>query len=267
MTESADKGLAIITGAHGGIGTAMVRAFAEDAWRELILVDLDAAKLEEVAAPARQRGARTQLLACDITDPAFPARLLDLVGGRRIGAVANAAGVTGKTAPIERILEVNLDGSRIIIDTVLPHLAPGGAVILFASMAGHFPAPPKVGAVFDEPLPPEGTRAIAHLVETPEQAYPLSKRGIVFMVRREAKRFARAGARICAVSPGFIDTPMIRASWAPVIERQIANSAVERLGRPEEVADLVVFLASPKARLITGCDLLVDGGALYGTPR
>ena len=267
MGESAQKGLAIITGAYGGIGEAMVRAFVDDGWRELLLVDLDEARLEAVAVPMRELGARVDVLACDITDPVFPGCLEAVIGGRRIAAVANAAGVTGKTATLERVLEVNLDGSQIVIDTVLPLMAQDGAVVLFASMAGHFPPPAKVGNTFDEPLPPGGTRAIAHLVDTPEQAYPLSKRGIVFMVRREAKRFAKVGARICAVSPGFIDTPMIRASWAPVIEQQIANSSLERIGRQEEVADFVVFLCSPKASFISGCDLLVDGGALFGTPR
>lgn len=256
------QGVAVITGAAGGMGAASARALAAQGWEELLLCDLHEDRIEAVAAPLRDSGKKVTVLAGDIADPEFPARVVAALGGRPIAALAHAAGLSPTMADPLRILLVNLDATVRLVEAVRDHMAPGAAAVLFASNSSYFPMPPEAAAAFTAPLPPEGSAALAHFAASPQHAYPLSKLGVRALVKREAKSFGERGARLVSVSPGVIDTPMAREERksSNVIDTMISRSAAGRIGRADELGSVVAFLCSPAASYVTAVDILVDGG-------
>lgn len=255
------KGVAIVTGAAGGMGSAVARQLAEAGYSELLLCDVNAERLEAVAGPLRQSGARVEMLAGDIADTAFPTQLLAILKNRAIAALVHTAGISPAMGNSERIIAVNLDATARLVTAIRDHMAEGSAAVLFASNSSYFPMPPEAAAAFTVPLPAGGAVSLAHLAPIPDLAYPLSKLGVRALVKREAKSFGARGARLVSMSPGAIDTPMLqRESQSEVAQRMIANSASGRKGRPEELAAVAVFLCSPAASFVTACDILVDGG-------
>lgn len=261
-----NSGVAIVTGASGGMGSATARQLVDAGWRELLLCDMDQARLEVVAEPLRRPGVTVTVLAGDLADPAFSETLLTELGDRPVGALVHTAGLSPRMAPPERILEVNLDATARLVDAVRDRMAQGSAAVLIASNSSYFPLPPEAVTAFQQPLPPEGSAALRHLAPTPEGAYPLSKVGVRALVKQQAVAFGRRGARIVSISPGAVDTPMVQAEMqqSPVINQMIERAAITRLGKPEEIAAVAVFLCSPGASLVTACDILVDGGQTAG---
>ena len=258
------SGVAIVTGAAGGMGSQCARLLVEDGWPELLLCDLDKARLEAVAAPLRSRGAQIETLAGDISDQAFLTRLTDWLGSREIGALIHSAGVAPQMAEPDRIFDINLDASLRLLEVARPRMAEGSAAVIFASIAGYFPVAPEAEAAFEQPIPAEGSASLRHFAANSNDAYLLSKRAILATVKRESKAFGARKARLVAVSPGLIDTAMTQGPENPMTSAMLANAAIPRLGRPEEVAAACIFLCSPAASFITGCDLKVDGGELAG---
>lgn len=258
------SGVAIVTGAAGGMGSQCARLLVEDGWPQLLLCDLDKAKLEAVAAPLRAKGAQIETLAGDISDQAFPARLIERLGSQEIGALIHSAGVAPQMAEADRVFDINLDASLRLLEAVRPRMANDSAAVLFASIAGYFPVSPEAETAFEQPIPTEGSTSLRHFASDSNDAYLLSKRAIIATVKRKAKAFAERKARIVAVSPGLIDTVMTQGPENPATSSLLTNAAIPRLGRPEEVAAACVFLCSPAASFITGCDLRIDGGELAG---
>lgn len=256
------EGVAIVTGAAGGMGSHCARLLAEDGWTEFVLCDLDEARLAPVAQALRAKGAKADLHGGEITDPKFTANLLAKVGDRLIGAVIHTAGVSPHMTNSARILEINLDATQAIVDAIRPRMAAGGAAVLYASMASHFSAGAEADAAFEAPLPAGGSAALMHFVANEGMAYTLSKRAVRAIARREAKAFGARGARIVSLSPGLIDTAMNAGEANDHTAAMLSGAALPRLGRPAELAAASVFLVSPQAGFITGCDLRVDGGAL-----
>ncbi len=265
-SETNETGTAIVTGASGGMGVAAAARLFAAGWKQLLLCDVDESRLEAVAEPLRKQGARVTVLAGDIAAPDYAERLLASLDDKPIGALIHTAGLSPGMAEPERILEVNLDATVRLVDTVRDRMAEGAAAVLFASNSSYFPLPEEAAAPFNEPLPAGGAVSLAHLASTSAMAYPLSKQGVRALVKREAKSFGQRGARLVSLSPGLIDTPMGRAEMehSKVTSTMIEKSALERPGRPDEIAAVAVFLCSPAASLITGCDILVDGGQVAG---
>lgn len=256
------KGVAVVTGGAGGMGSACAAKLAAEGWDALLLCDIHLDRLEAVAARLRAGGALVEVLAGDIADPAFPATIVAALAGRLISALIHTAGISPTMGDAARILEVNLDSTVRLVDGLRDVMAPGSAAVLYSSNSANFPTPPEAAAAFARPLPPGGAAALLHLASTPNLAYPLSKLGVRALVKREAKSFGARGARLISISPGAIDTAMTRDEVpnSEAAQRMIRESAMGRMGRPEELAAVSVFLCSPDASFVTATDWLVDGG-------
>ncbi|NYD24333.1 GolD/DthD family dehydrogenase [Kineococcus aurantiacus] len=230
--------VALVTGGAGGIGAAVVAAFEAEGTAVAVL-DRD----ERALAGA---GGRFHV-AADVTDPASVASAVDRVVERagRLDVLVNCAG-TATIAPALDIdlagwsstLAVNLTGSFIVTRAVARHLAAhgGGRVVTIASQAA------TVGL--------EG-----HV------AYAASKAGLLGMTRTLALEWGPLGITVNTVSPTVVLTPLARPNWDnPRGEALRAQIPVGRFAEPEEVAAAVLYLASPAAAMVTGHDLVVDGG-------
>lgn len=243
---------ALITGAGSGIGRATAIAFAR-LGANVACADIDAAAGEETVRMVRELGAKAAFEPLDVTDPQAH---IDAVEAARnlfgaLHAAVNNAGISvGPSrsyrpvaqmdlADWEAIMKVNVDGVFYGLRAQVPALlaSGGGAIVNIASIMGQV-ALPGLGA------------------------YATSKHAVVGLTRVAALDYAAQGVRINAVGPGYVDTPMLAGKDDATRTMLAARHPIGRLARPEEIAELVVWLCSEKASFVTGAYYPVDGGYL-----
>lgn len=234
------RGTAVVTGATGGIGSAICRRLAGDGYR-VAVTDLDLGRCQELAG---ELGGSAHVL--DVADAAASAALAVELGA--VDVVVNNAGVDRfmpflDTTPElwDRLLRVNLYGQIAVAHAFARGMAErgGGAIVNIASDAG------KVGS-------------------TGETVYAAAKGGVITFTRSLARELARRHVRVNCVCPGPTETPFLDVfqgeGGAKVIEAMTRLVPMRRLAQPEEIAAAVSFLASDDARYITGQTLSVSGG-------
>jgi NAD(P)-dependent dehydrogenase (short-subunit alcohol dehydrogenase family) len=243
--------VALVVGASRGIGAATARAFA-DAGATVALAARDANALESVARAIQEAGGQALAIPTDVNDPAEVARLVTRTldaSGRLDVAFNNAAGGGRPPTPLAEIpiedydsaLAINLRGVFLAIKyEILAMLqGGGGAIVNMSSTAGL-----------------SGVRGMS--------PYVASKHGVVGLTKVAALDYAERNIRVNAVAPGPILSDHLKA-LSEESRAQIAQTVpMRRLGFPEEVADLVVWLCSDQAAFMTGATLTIDGGRLSG---
>jgi NAD(P)-dependent dehydrogenase (short-subunit alcohol dehydrogenase family) len=251
--------VSVVTGAARGMG----RACAERIGREgsfVVAVDLDLPDLEGTLG-----------LSLDISDRAAVERLVEEV--RRHGelrSLVHAAGISPTMADTRRIFEVDLVGTQLLLDAFEPLVEPGCAAVCFASSAAYHVAlavpDQKLDAFVEDPTTDGFLDRAAELASDSGMAYAWAKRGVIRAAARAAVAWGKRGGRVNSVSPGLIDTGMGRQELEahPFMKVMLDATPLGRLGRSEEVAELVSFLVSDKASFVSGIDVLIDGGGLEG---
>lgn len=241
----------IVTGASSGIGRATALAFAREG-AAVAIADKDKATGDQVALEIRQSGGDAEVFTTDVSRESEVRALLEAVLGRwgRLDVLVNNAGIyhqADATATPEtvwnNVMAVNLTGAFLCIKHAVPVMmqAGGGAIVNVASEAG--------------------------LVGIRNQvAYNVSKGGLISLTRSCAVDFATNGIRVNCVCPGTTDTPLVRAAVGRAADPRAARRALEevrpadRLGKPEEIASAILYLAAESAGFTTGAVLSVDGG-------
>jgi NAD(P)-dependent dehydrogenase (short-subunit alcohol dehydrogenase family) len=240
---------ALVTGTSSGIGRATALAFAREGARVAAL-DHDAAGGEETVRLIKQAGGEAAAIACDVSKPAQIAQAVSraVKAFGRLDCAYNHAGVegaTGFTADCaeenwDRVVGINLKGVWLCMKAEIAEMLKGGggAIVNCSSIAG---------LVGFEGLP----------------AYVASKHGVLGLTKTAALEYATKGIRVNAVCPGVIQTPMIERltkNDPKAYAALLASEPVARVGRPEEIAESVLWLCSDAASFVTGHPLVADGG-------
>jgi NAD(P)-dependent dehydrogenase (short-subunit alcohol dehydrogenase family) len=244
----------MVTGGGRGIGRAVALACAEPG-RLVAILGRTAGDLHKTAADIEARGARAVALQADVTDQVSVERAFETlrVQTDRVDLLVNNAGVGGgqpiDTTTIDawrRVLETNVFGTFLVTRLAVPLMRSGGRVINLSSVLGRFGVPGYT-------------------------AYCASKHAIIGFTRALALEVARRGITVNAICPGWVDTDMAEAgmragadaagiTFEQFRDRAIGAVPIQRIIQPEEVANLVRFLASPDASAITGQTYNICGG-------
>jgi NAD(P)-dependent dehydrogenase (short-subunit alcohol dehydrogenase family) len=247
-----DRKTAIVTGAGSGIGKAVALLFAREG-AAVVILDIDEAGGGETAAAIAASGDSAAFRRCDVTCGAEVRQAIDLVA-RDFGAIdilVNNAGIahvgnaeTTDEPDFDRLMAVNVKGVYHCLKAAIPHMKQKGGVILnMASVAA------SVGIA-------------------DRFAYSTTKGAIRAMTMSVAKDFIRFNLRCNCISPGRVHTPFVDGFLArhyPGREKEMfaklaKTQPIGRMGTPDEIAHLALYLSSDEASFITGCDYPIDGG-------
>jgi 3-oxoacyl-[acyl-carrier protein] reductase len=246
--------IALVTGASRGIGRAMASALADAGAHVLVHYARSAQDAESLVAGIRSKGGRADAIRADLGNAdgaTLLAREVRQIVGERLDVLVSNAGIS-KAATIgghtvedfDNLFATNVRGPFFLVQQLLPFLGEGSNIIVISSIGAR--------AVVGKPG-----------LDNPSiLAYAATKGALETLVKNWAAILGPKGIRVNAVAPGVIDTDMssftkTEAGRGVTLEMQ----ALKRIGKPEDVAEVVVFLASDGARWITGASIPVDGGS------
>jgi NAD(P)-dependent dehydrogenase (short-subunit alcohol dehydrogenase family) len=231
---------AVITGGNSGIGLAIARRFAEEG-AHVFITGRRQAQLDEAVASI---GGRVEAVQGDVTNASDLDRLFDTVKAKagEIDILVTSSGISEFSTlesttedHFDRAFDVNVRGTVFTVQRAVRHIADGGSIVLIGSIAG------SIGN------PGYGT-------------YSATKAAVRSYARTWTAELAGRGIRVNVLSPGPIDTPMFENVSDEVRDSLTGRIPLNRLGRPEEVANAALFLASPDSSFVAGAELCIDGG-------
>ncbi|MFT4231163.1 MAG: SDR family oxidoreductase [Leucobacter sp.] len=255
----------------GGMGVSSARRVGSG--KTLLLADFNESALEEIAETLRDEGQQVETQVVDVSSresvEALARRAAELGPVRH---VVHTAGLSPAQAPAEAILRVDLVGVALVLEAFEGVIAVGGSGVVISSSSAHM-APPlapedqallasaPIGELLGLPL-------VAAASADAGYAYMFSKLANQYRVRHASLAWGARGARVNTISPGIISTKMGRQELSGEsgagMRAMVEGSSTGRLGSPDDIAAAVEFLLSDAAALITGTDLLVDGGVVAG---
>lgn len=247
--------VALITGAASGIGRATVARFAAEG-AYVVAADLNQPALDEVAAAVVNALHPVKIVCCDVTQAADPPRVVaeTVAAYGRLDILVNSAGITPRTVDPaadvatrwDAVMGVNARGTMLMCHAAVATMRQtgGGSIVNLASVMGLVGYPTSLP--FSDGF----------------SAYPQSKGAVVQLTRDLGVRVAAEGIRVNAVCPGFVYTALTaNVTGNPAVHEQMkALHPMGRLGQPEEIANVILFLASNEASFVTGAAWTVDGG-------
>ena len=249
MTRSLNNRVAVVTGAGSGIGRAVAQRLAEDSAR-IAIWDINREGAEETARLIRDAGGQAIAQTVDCSDKAAIRAAAEALRKEwaPVAILVNNAGIAPFTPFLEtdddlfdKVIRINLRGPWLVTKELLPDmLAAGwGRIVNITSSSVQSGSPQQ-----------------AHYVS--------AKGGLMGMTKALALEFAASGVTVNMVPPGFIDTPMLRA--APIDAEAFAQTLpMKRVGKPEDIAAAVAYLASEEASYITGQTISTNGGRYMGS--
>lgn len=260
----------IITGGAGGMGVATARIAGRE--HTVVLCDIRADRLAAAAAVLAEEGIAATAVNCDVTDRNAVDTLFETAAGLgTVTAVVHTAGVSPAMGDAEYVMRTNAIGTLNVNEAFYGSAESGAAIVNVASMAAHIlpeeliPVAAFPLAFADEAGFLTATLAACDIAGEQQRsgiAYAISKNFVKWYSSARAERFNGRGLRIVSVSPGSVDTEMGRLEEKHGAGALVADAAVPRWGKAEEMAELFAFCVSDRAGYLTGTDILNDGGVV-----
>ncbi|HZH86601.1 MAG TPA: SDR family oxidoreductase [Brumimicrobium sp.] len=260
-----EKKVMLITGGAGGLGVATGNQLKN---YKIVVADYSDEIVNKAVEGYNKKGIEAVGFTSDITSKEEVKQLIAFTQKQgSFGGLVHTAGVSETIGDAEKVFNINLKGTALIVDAVFEIANKDSSIVLFSSMMGHtVPPSEKYDGALANPLASDSLKVVNEVVKNDANLmYNFTKRGVLLIVKENAMRFGKKGSRINSISPGVIMTQMgLKAAeeHPEIINNLLKMTPLNRTGEPEDVADAVKFLLSNDSRFITGTDLVVDGGVL-----